>query len=904
MKKILIFMFIFCLFFLITACDKEENQDNNNQNQNQDNNQMNQDDDDTGFGYNTETDVVLPDEVKENTNISITLYVQKVENLGSFIFGADISSLISLEQAGVKFYDFDGNEADIMKTMSENGINYIRVRIWNDPYDSLGRGYGGGNSDLAKAIEIGKRATKYGMKLLVDFHYSDFWADPVKQQIPKAWKTLEYEAVDEGEYTMDMALYEYTRDSLQALKDNGVDVGMVQIGNETNGYMCGTKAWDIIAKLMNAGSKAVREILPSAKVVLHFANPEKVERYPDYSSKLSQYKVDYDVFASSYYPYYHGTLENLAKVLSDVANTYGKQVMVAETSYAYCDEDFDQSGGGVGGGSGVVKLYPFSIQGQANHLRNLTDTLVNHTKNAIGIFYWEPAWLPVPAETYQEQVEMWNTYGAGWTSAYSGTYDKIDAAGVAGGTSVDNQALFDPTGHPLESLKVFGLMKDGNSSVENKIDGLDDVNLICDINEPVVLPETVNAVMYDNSRVSVPVTWNVTEADYIKWSTRGVNKYKITGTAEGLEAICNLSMIEYNYLQNYSFEESSKFDPWVVVERDKHCNELYVEESQNDSLTGTRHLHFWASGKDVVDFYVEQTIENLPAGSYKSSFAIMGNDGGTTEIYLYIKTGDQVLKTDNVQINGWKKWNYGIIEKFEHAGGPITVGISVKCSGTGAGAWAKIDDILLNQWSEPQEVDYTIPVAFTVTKPGVEASKSVYLTGDFNNWLALEDYKLTKLDDDTWAGSFLFNEDEEIKFKFIVADATNPGTDPNSYEWEENPDRLFTPTLDNDKLEAVWQGVILGNNKIRFSVDMSGVSGVTSMYLAGNFTDWGTNKIAMTKGENNIWSVEVELAYDVTYNFKFVMNGSKWEEAIDNRWITPSAQNKTFLASWNVAQSE
>ena len=850
-------------------------------------------------------------DLKPNVEVNVesdSLYVQKVENLkDNFIFGADISSVISLEQAGVKYYDYNGQEADLIKTMAENGINYIRVRVWNDPYDSEGRGYGGGNCDLAKAIEIGKRATKYGLRLLVDFHYSDFWADPVKQQIPKAWRALEYEAVDPGEYTMDMALYEYTKNSLQAFKDAGVDVGMVQIGNETNGYMCGSKAWDVITTLMKAGSKAVREVLPKAKVVLHFANPEKVERFPDYSAKLKQYNVDYDVFASSYYPYYHGTLDNLAKVLSDVAKNYGKQVMVAETSYAYCDEDFDQSGGGVAAGGGVVKLYPFTIQGQANHLRNLTDTLVNKTTNAIGIFYWEPAWLPVPASTYEEQVELWNRYGAGWTSEYSGSYDKVDAGGKAGGSSVDNQALFTPDGHPLESLKVFALMKTGNTKVENKIDGLDDVTLICDLNKEVVLPTTVNAVMYDNSRVSVPVTWNVTAADYKKWANNGVRKYTIKGEAGGMEATLYLSMVEYNYLNNYSFEDSLEFSPWEVVEKDKKCNELYVEESANDSLTGTRHLHFWASGKDVVNFTVEQKVDNLPQGLYKSSFAIMGNDGGNTEIYLYIKVNGEIkYRSESVPINGWKKWNIASIDQFEYQSGELIVGISVKCSGTGAGAWGKIDDILLNAWTEekPAEPD---TVSFKVEKPDVDENKSVYITGDFCNWVAEEKYRLTSTDNKYWNGTFEFNVDE-IKYKFIVANTENPGTDSKAYEWEDNPDRTLLIESGLDTIETRWHGLPSETDQkimVKFSVDMSGVANVNTVSLAGNFNGWNTTKNPLTKGEDNIWSCEVELVAGTNYEFKFVLNGSGWElDGKGNRWICPTNELKTYSGTYDVQQTE
>ena len=256
---------------------------------------------------------------------SDSLFVQKVENLtDDFIMGMDASCVPALEASGVKYYDHNGTEKDVYQILSENGINYIRVRVWNDPYDANGNGYGGGNCDIDNAVAIGKRATQYGMKLLINFHYSDFWADPAKQMAPKAWKDMTIEQKEK-------ALYEYTRDCLMKLKDAGVDVGMVQIGNETNGSMCGENSsdvggWKRITQMMSAGSKAVREVFPDALVAVHFANPEKVTNYASYGKNLEYYGVDYDVFASSYYPFWHGTFENLSSVLSDIANEYGVSV--------------------------------------------------------------------------------------------------------------------------------------------------------------------------------------------------------------------------------------------------------------------------------------------------------------------------------------------------------------------------------------------------------------------------------------------------------------------------------------------------------------------------------------------------------------------------------------------------
>lgn len=387
---------------------------------------------------------------------SDTLYVPRVNLANDFILGMDASCVPALEASGVRYYDYDGNEADVFSTLEKSGINYIRVRVWNDPYDSSGNGYGGGNCDILNAIEIGKRATKYNMKLLVDFHYSDFWADPAKQMVPKAWANMEIE--DKAN-----ALYEYTKDSLEKLKAEKIDVGMIQVGNETNGAMCGEKAWDnIVSHLMASGSKAIREVFPSALVAVHFSNPEKVSTYRDYAEKLAYYNLDYDVFSSSYYPYWHGTLDNLASVLSYVGKTYDKKVMVAETSYAYTTEDTDFYGNVINEDSEIAKPYPYTVQGQANSISNVVRTIAEDTTNGIGVFYWEGTWITVGTNSWEENSLLWEQYGSGWASSYSAQYDPLDAGKYYGGCSFDNQALFNKYGKPLESLKVFGLLHNGN----------------------------------------------------------------------------------------------------------------------------------------------------------------------------------------------------------------------------------------------------------------------------------------------------------------------------------------------------------------------------------------------------------------------------------------------------------
>ena len=618
---------------------------------------------------------------------SDTLYVKAVENLPKgFILGMDVSSVLAEEASGVKYYNFAGEEQDLFQILAENGVTHIRVRVWNHPYDAEGRGFGGGNNDIEKAVEIGKRATQVGMKLIVDFHYSDFWADPGKQMVPLAWKDMDIETKTE-------AVYEYTRDCLKQLKDAKVSVGMVQLGNETNGALCGEKTWFNIQFLMAAGSKAVREVFPKALVAVHFANPENAEAYASYASKLDYYSLDYDVFASSYYPYWHGTLENLSAVLGNIAETYGKKVMVMETSYAYTDEDTDFSGNTIGAGGGVSKPCPYTVQGQANSVRDVVETVAN-TPNGIGVCYWEGAWISVGQNSWEENSAKWEQFGSGWASSYAAVYDPDDAGKWYGGSAVDNQAFFDATGHPLESLKLFGLLRSGNE-VEVQPDAIDDTELVVDLNGVIELPETVKAVMSDNSRQAVPVTWDIDDAQLQQMYAGGPAKYEITGEAGGLEAHCWVSMVEYNFLQNPGFEDGTEA-PWAVTDLGK-TEQLYVEDKSTDSLSGSWHMHFWSAAANSVEFTLEQPVEGLRSGAYKYAISIMGGDCGDTDIYAYVKLDGEIVGRAPMTISGYGNWDTGLVEGVEYAEGQtLTVGIYVKCSGEGNGAWGKIDDAMLN----------------------------------------------------------------------------------------------------------------------------------------------------------------------------------------------------------------
>lgn len=421
------------------------------------------------------------EEAKASTSIS---GVPEISGLSDdFIRGVDISSVLALENSGVDYEYLDGTSGDIFDILAGAGVNYVRIRIWNDPYDSTYpyKGYGGGNCDLNTAKMLGKRATDAGMKVFIDFHYSDFWCDPAKQFAPKAW----------ANYTLaekEAAVYEFTYESLCELLDYGVDVQMVQIGNETNGAMCGVgglvdDVWDLstgVAALMKQGCSAVdavntkydRDMLK----VLHFT--ALVANGEWYAEQVDKMGVDYDVFAASFYPMWDGTTTDMTTVLTNIAKTYNKKVMVAETAYPYTFDDADGSANSVNDSSGMrYSNYDVSIAGQAESLYDVFYGIaaVNNTLPGYGLgaFYWEPAWIGTDSSA-------WGTYGTGWASSTSGNYELLYSSSVVEysttdrGSSWDNMTLFDSNGTATTALYVFNdICGETSKTSANDSDSLD-----------------------------------------------------------------------------------------------------------------------------------------------------------------------------------------------------------------------------------------------------------------------------------------------------------------------------------------------------------------------------------------------------------------------------------------------
>lgn len=613
------------------------------------------------------------------------IYVEPVAGLSDdFIMGMDVSSVLAEEASGVVYYDEDGSEADLFQVLADAGVNYIRVRVWNDPYDENGNGYGGGNNDVEKAVEIGSRAAKYGLKLLVDFHYSDFWADPTKQMVPKAWADDTYEEKQE-------ALYEYTKESLQTIIDGGADVGVVQIGNEINNGLAGETEWEKITPLLEQGSAAVREVAKEngqeIRIAVHFTDINDYDQTMSRAQTLADADLDYDIFGVSYYAFWHGTMENLTDVLSGITEKYGKKTVVLETSYAYTLEDGDGFGNSVGEAD-LVQGYAATVQSQANCVRDVIAAAADG--DALGVFYWEGAWIPVgPADAASENEKLWEANGSGWASSYSVKYDPNDAGAYYGGCSWDNQALFDAAGHPLASLDVFKYVRYG-AVCELAVDYVEECSTQIDVGAKVVLPETVYVTYNDRAKSGdAPVVWN--EADYADIDSSVGGTYTVGGTLEdGTPVTCALVVKSTNLLMNPDFEQSD-VTMWDIS-YEGNANPTDIQNKESDATSGLNALHFWS--EDAQEFYAEQTVSGLSAGDYTITANIQGGDVGSgAEIYLYAKVNGTTYQSDSVTLDGWCNWKTPEITDIPLDGtADITVGMYVKCAG---GGWGTMDDFYL-----------------------------------------------------------------------------------------------------------------------------------------------------------------------------------------------------------------
>lgn len=587
--------------------------------------------------------------------------VNPIDGLNSdFIMGADVSMLGEIEKHGGTFYD-QGVEGDSLETLQNHGVNWIRLRLWNDPTDGNGNPLGGGNNDLQRTVQIATRAKSLGFKFLLDFHYSDWWADPGKQNLPKAWKDM---TPDE----LNQAVYDFTAEAIQTLTEAGAAPDIVQIGNEVNSGMMwpAGKTWsdggekvggyDGFAALLKQGIQAVRDNDPQKRIriAIHLADGGNNELYRTMFDELTERSVDFDIIGLSYYSFWHGPLADFADNMNDVSERYGKDVLVLEAAYPYTTEDADGHGNLVGGSGLDLGGYKATVQGQATAMRDIIEAVHNVPNGrGLGVFYWEPEWIPVN--------------GAGW------------AAGQ--GNAWENLAMFDFEGNALPSLDVFNLVRpeNGGATIAPQVVEVAPVEVFVPLSEAPELPATVKVIFSDDAIRDVPVDWD----SYPPPLLDTVGNFILNGQIEGSSKYAVATIYTgsaKNFALNPGFENEQA--PWVVEGSTSAVN---ISNEVQNIHSGNFALHYWAEGS--FEFTVSQTITGLENGTYTFNIWMQGGGGDTLQLFAS-EYGGETLSV-NFAGKGWREWQNPTIENIVVTNGQCTISLKVKSNG---GTWGFFDD--------------------------------------------------------------------------------------------------------------------------------------------------------------------------------------------------------------------
>ena len=313
--------------------------------------------------------------------------------------GGDISLLTKYEEAGVVYKNKSGNTVQALTFFKEQGLNAMRVRLFVDPSKASAKHKGEGVcQDLAYVKALGKRIKDCGMKLMLDFHYSDTWADPSNQWTPDAWKNLNDEQLCNK-------IYEYTKNCLSQMKKAGATPDFIQTGNEISyGMLWGTEGstanrcytsssnanWTRFINLLKKAGEACREECPDAKIIIHSERTPKPNVLTDFFDRMKNASLDYDIIGLSYYPAHHGNLATLETALTTLENkNYGKDIMVVETGYCYAWPLADSNNDGKEDGFDYTATYPYTEEGQRQYTAALIAKLNSHS-SVKGLFWWWP----------------------------------------------------------------------------------------------------------------------------------------------------------------------------------------------------------------------------------------------------------------------------------------------------------------------------------------------------------------------------------------------------------------------------------------------------------------------------------------------------------------------------------
>lgn len=553
-----------------------------------------------------------------------------------FYKGMDISFVPQYEAEGIQMKDMDGTVMDPFDLVQKYGVNAIRLRIWHTPENVK---HSGGYCNLEHTIAMAKRIKAHDMAFMLDFHYSDFWADPGHQVKPKAWENFSLEELQE-------AVYSYTRDTLLELKRQEVMPDIVQIGNEIRSGLLFPEGelprYEQMVKLVNAGiegAKAVGD--PDLKIMIHLDQGGRYFYLKEWFDKSFRNGLkDFDLIGLSYYPFWHGTYTDLKETMERLIGDYHKPVMIVETAHAWrkCE------GGFIDEMQEKIAGFPANPQGQRQVLElvsSIVASLPDHMGQ--GIFYWEPLCVPKEAE-------------GGWAG---------------------NMGILDEDGKAMEGILAFTF---DSEHVEKdrwaKI--YEPQTIAAQAGQTVLLPETVSVLLADGRIKQEKVTWqegnSVTCTEIgsrIVYGQAGERKSPIQmeiRTERTLEAGANL-VADPNWDEGMSRWQVESSGDEVIAQLFPEFVDPYPAPPLNAlRVECARHFRY----------QISQQVTLAEAGRYCLQAEFQGTDTTGVDVRLFARQGETVRElVMHLTEHGFEA---GRIEDLELEKGTVTIGVHIDAS--------------------------------------------------------------------------------------------------------------------------------------------------------------------------------------------------------------------------------
>lgn len=551
-----------------------------------------------------------------------------------FYKGMDISSLPELLDEGMQVKDFDGTPMDSFVLLQKYGVNSIRLRIWNKPENiPESKGY----CDLQHTLQMAKRIKAHGMHFLLDFHYSDFWADPGQQRKPKEWEGLSFQELEEAVFT-------YTRDTLLALQREGVLPDVVQIGNEIRSGLLFPDGelpnYPQMVRLVNAGICGARAVAGKEclKVMIHLDQGGRYFYLKEWFSRAFENGLkDFDIIGLSYYPFWHGTFTDLRTTMERLLSDFGKPIMVVETAYAWRSSNagfIDEAQERIAG----FEATPQNQEKVLDLVMNIVASLPN--KMGQGIYYWEPLSLPLPGQ-------------GGWG---------------------ENMGLLNEEGRVMEGIRAF-LFSREKQRCEDCAKVYQPQTIIIRPGQLPELPKEVQVLYYDGTIRSREVIWEDSEVNADRPGT-----YQVAGSIKGIaEKAKACVQIEEELPPAENLISDSNWNDglarWeMTVDAEKIFTGFYPEFADPFPAPPINALR--VEGSSNFSFQISQRVWITQSGRYRLTVEFKGTD--TTGVDVRMFAHNEAEKWETVIHPTEHGWTVHSIENIVCERGYLTVGISIQ----------------------------------------------------------------------------------------------------------------------------------------------------------------------------------------------------------------------------------